>query len=395
MPAPASINALPGQSAIAKLLSGGGGKDSQSSDSTDLEQFAAHFQRLLGKQQPDPVDASALSPTALTAEQAGSDALPDDQLAALLPFIEALGLNQDNLEAERKQLLSDTGTSDEHIISITTIAPADTAALAAPVTSPASKIPDTPAITAANWPNASQQGLAHGQGAPMLAQAATNPPSAETAEATAGAPAQAVTPAKELSAGREFSSQLVAAITASKEERTPGSTAEAVHQVIAGNSSVPVKSNSIDPTIAQPVGSAEWGEEIGNRISWMAGRSESRAELVLTPPQMGRIEVNLSVKGDQATASFISANPVVREVLEAALPRLREVLADAGIQLGQAQVSAENAHQWAQQEKHGDNSGSDPTRGSTVDAAISSISSGNLSTAATLKAGRGLVDVFA
>ena len=393
MPAPASINPLPGQSAIAKLLSGSG-KDSQSGDSGDLEQFAAHFQRLLGKQQSGQVDASALPAASLTTEQTGSGESPDNQLAALLPFIEALGLNQDTLEAERKLSLSDTAP-DEQIISTTVIDPGDTAILTAPVTSPASKIPDTPAITAANGPNASRLGQAHGQEAPLFAQAATNPSIAENTEATTSMPTQGVTPAKELSAGREFSSQLVAAIAASKEERTPGSTAEAVHQVIAGSSPSPVKSSSIDPTIAQPVGSVEWSEEIGNRISWMAGRSESRAELVLTPPQMGRIEVNLSIKGDQATASFVSANPVVREALEAALPRLREVLADAGIQLGQAQVGAENAHQRAQQEKHGDNSGSDPTRGNTVSTAISSISSGSPSTAATLKAGRGLVDVFA
>jgi flagellar hook-length control protein FliK len=143
------------------------------------------------------------------------------------------------------------------------------------------------------------------------------------------------------------------------------------------------------------VGTPGWTEEVGNRVAWLANRSESKAELVLTPPQMGRIEVSLSVKGDQATASFVSSNPVVREALEAALPRLREVLADAGIQLGQAQVSAENARQWAQQEKHGDNSASDQNRGNPENAAISRVSSGSLSTGTVLKTGRGFVDVFA
>ena len=69
--------------------------------------------------------------------------------------------------------------------------------------------------------------------------------------------------------------------------------------------------------------------------------------------------------------------------------------ADAGIQLGQAQVGAENARQWAQQDKHGDNSASDPARADLGDTAISPVSSGSLSTSPGLKGGRGLVDVFA
>lgn len=394
MPAPAPINSLPGQSAVAKLLSASGGQDAQVADAADPGQFAAHFQRLLGKQLAVQIDPGALPAAPMKAGQAGSEASPDDQLTALLPFIEALGLNQESLEPGVVNQ-SPPSTPDEQPSSTIVIEAIDAAALAAPATPPASPAADSPAITAAIGPNASRQGLAHGQGAPMLAQAATSTAASDPVEVTTGGPAEAVTPAKELSAGREFSSQLVAAIATSKEERMPGSAAEAVNQVIANSSPAVAKSTRSEAVIASPVGTTGWSEDIGNRITWLAGRSENRAELVLTPPQMGRIEVNLSIKGDQAVASFVSANPVVREALEAALPRLREVLADAGIQLGQAQVSAENAHQWAQQEKHGDNSGSDRDRGNTVSAAISPISSGNLSTATTLKAGRGLVDVFA
>lgn len=145
--------------------------------------------------------------------------------------------------------------------------------------------------------------------------------------------------------------------------------------------------------VAQTVGAPGWGQDLGNRIVWMASRMESRAELVLTPPQMGRIEVSLTVAGDQANAIFTSANPVVREALEAAMPRLREMLADAGIQLGQAQVGAENARQSAQQEKNGDNfalgQGATPETGPFQ--AITDMPM----TPSGLKMGRGLVDVFA
>jgi flagellar hook-length control protein FliK len=145
--------------------------------------------------------------------------------------------------------------------------------------------------------------------------------------------------------------------------------------------------------VPSPVGTPQWRQELGDQVVWMASRLENRAELVLNPPQMGRIEVSLTVSGDQANAVFTSANPVVRDALEASLPRLREVLADAGIQLGQAQVGAENAQQSAQQDKNGDNFG--PGREAVMADAQALPLNGGAAEQAALKTGRGLVDTFA
>ncbi|MCU6502357.1 flagellar hook-length control protein FliK [Rugamonas sp. A1-17] len=60
----------------------------------------------------------------------------------------------------------------------------------------------------------------------------------------------------------------------------------------------------------------------------------------LNPPDLGPLQVVLSVNKDQATAAFSSAQPEVRQALEAAMPKLREMMSDAGIQLGNATVSA-------------------------------------------------------
>lgn len=144
--------------------------------------------------------------------------------------------------------------------------------------------------------------------------------------------------------------------------------------------------------VGQPVDARGWSEEVGHHVVLMTNRKEDRAELVLTPPQMGRVQVNIMVNGDQASASFTSANPVVREALEAALPRLREMLAESGIQLGQAQVGAENPRQMAQQDKNGDNFPAD--RGHATDKDSRLVSSGT-GPGVVLKPGRGLVDVFA
>lgn len=89
-------------------------------------------------------------------------------------------------------------------------------------------------------------------------------------------------------------------------------------------------------------GSATWTQELGDRMVWLAGQRGQTAELVLNPPSLGAVEVRIQMSGSDASAQFFSANPVVRETLEAALPKLREMLDSAGISLGDASVSQQS-----------------------------------------------------
>jgi len=94
--------------------------------------------------------------------------------------------------------------------------------------------------------------------------------------------------------------------------------------------------------VPSPLGTRAWAEDVGQQVSWLAGQGQSKAELILTPPHLGRVEVSLSMSGDTTSAVFVSPSAAVRDALEQALPRLREAMAEAGIQLGQAHVSAES-----------------------------------------------------
>jgi flagellar hook-length control protein FliK len=138
------------------------------------------------------------------------------------------------------------------------------------------------------------------------------------------------------------------------------------------------------------VGSRNWGQAVADKVVWMAGQQQSKAELVLNPPQMGRIEVSLTVSGDQAKAVFISANPEVRQALDNAMPQLREVLLGAGINLGQTHVGADSAGYSSSGDENADNSNRGRSTGNDPIAGVS----GNVS-GAWLRTGRGLVDTFA
>lgn len=99
------------------------------------------------------------------------------------------------------------------------------------------------------------------------------------------------------------------------------------------------------PRLAPEVGSTAWGQALGERIVWMASGKQQTASLTLNPPHLGPLQVVLNVSSDQATANFFAAQPDVRHAIEAALPRLREMMNEAGIELGQASVSADTPSQ--------------------------------------------------
>lgn len=96
-------------------------------------------------------------------------------------------------------------------------------------------------------------------------------------------------------------------------------------------------------TLAPSVGTAAWGQALGDKIVWMAAGAQQTASLTLNPPNLGPMQIVLNLTNDQATASFFTAQPEVRQALEAAFPKLREMLGEAGIQLGQATVSADTS----------------------------------------------------
>lgn len=95
---------------------------------------------------------------------------------------------------------------------------------------------------------------------------------------------------------------------------------------------------SVEPKVGTP----GWDGALGQRVVWMATRQQQVAEMHLNPPNLGPLEVRLTISNDQASAQFVSHHPAVREAIEAALPRLREMLAESGITLGNVQVGSES-----------------------------------------------------
>jgi flagellar hook-length control protein FliK len=143
------------------------------------------------------------------------------------------------------------------------------------------------------------------------------------------------------------------------------------------------------------VGTPNWDNQVGQKIVWMVAGGEQTASLTLNPPDLGPMQVVLSVNGDQASVAFSANQQEVRNALENALPRLREMMGESGLSLGSATVSAGMPDQ---RQAQGDANGSSGSGGrhrgnggaSTEEAAVPRVSGRT-----TIIGDRGMVDTFA
>ncbi|MCB1858329.1 MAG: flagellar hook-length control protein FliK [Gammaproteobacteria bacterium] len=92
-----------------------------------------------------------------------------------------------------------------------------------------------------------------------------------------------------------------------------------------------------------PLGAEGWDKAMGERILWMVGHSVQGATLRITPPHLGPVDIQLSLQHEQASVSFGAQHALVREALEAGIPRLREMFLENNLQLVNVDVSQRDA----------------------------------------------------
>jgi flagellar hook-length control protein FliK len=118
--------------------------------------------------------------------------------------------------------------------------------------------------------------------------------------------------------------------------------------IVPANYQSTAQNNSITPTL-QPTssnniiqafpGKSGWDQAISQKVVWMVGASEQSATLTLNPPDLGPLQVVISVNNDKVNTTFISDSTEVRQALQDGMANLREKLSESGIQLGQANVN--------------------------------------------------------
>lgn len=79
-------------------------------------------------------------------------------------------------------------------------------------------------------------------------------------------------------------------------------------------------------------------QALSNRLSIMHAQNMQVAEMRLDPPNLGRVRIQIRMQGKQASVNISAANPQAKQLLEDALPQLKALLGEEGIDLADAQI---------------------------------------------------------
>lgn len=88
-----------------------------------------------------------------------------------------------------------------------------------------------------------------------------------------------------------------------------------------------------------------FGELLGQRLLQQIGQGSWKVEMALEPADLGSIQIELEWRKGELEASFKASQATTRELLQEGLPRLREVLERAGIDVASVYVSDQGRQQ--------------------------------------------------
>ncbi|PSU29887.1 flagellar hook-length control protein FliK [Photobacterium lutimaris] len=89
------------------------------------------------------------------------------------------------------------------------------------------------------------------------------------------------------------------------------------------------------------------GDQLADRVQMMMSKNLKHVDIRLDPPELGKLQIKLSMNNDQASVQITVANQQSRDLVEQAMPRLRELLQQQGLQLAQSTVQQDSSRQFA------------------------------------------------
>ena len=90
--------------------------------------------------------------------------------------------------------------------------------------------------------------------------------------------------------------------------------------------------------IAKPEGH----QQLAEKVRWMMNTKNLVAEIRLDPAELGSVHVKVALSGESATVNFVVQSQQARDAVDTATPKLREMLAEKGIELGESSVRQES-----------------------------------------------------
>lgn len=140
--------------------------------------------------------------------------------------------------------------------------------------------------------------------------------------------------------------------------------------------------------IPVPVTHPQWGDKFADHIAWMGNNDVKSAVIKIHPEELGPIEISVKVEKNSASVNIISHSAQVRDVMDQAIPKLRDMMSTEGLNLAEINISADQRSGNAFAQQNNSQQQNDGTAFTDGDEEVQMVST-------VKKPPKGLVDYFA
>ncbi|MBE0378070.1 flagellar hook-length control protein FliK [Pseudoalteromonas prydzensis] len=99
---------------------------------------------------------------------------------------------------------------------------------------------------------------------------------------------------------------------------------------------------------------SEWGQRLLNvlhdKVNLQIGQQVQRAQIRLDPPNLGSIDISISIEAEKTTVHIVASNPQIREAMQQTLEQLRQSLVSS--EQSAVAVDISDKHEQQQQSQH-------------------------------------------
>lgn len=201
---------------------------------------------------------------------------------------------------------------------------------------------------------------------------------------------------QELSSALNNADKMAAAVMGDKSDSKSDDLVSSLSNASSTTSSMPVVTNQPQQIIEQPksleipvsVIHPQWGDKFADHIAWMGNNDVKSAVIKIHPEELGPIEISVKVEKDSALVNIISHSAQVRDVMDQAVPKLRDMMSTEGLNLTEINISVDQRSGNAFAQQNNSQQQNDGTAFTEGDEEVKMVST-------VKKPPKGLVDYFA
>ncbi len=155
--------------------------------------------------------------------------------------------------------------------------------------------------------------------------------------------------------------ETVAASLAQNANLTDASKTQSFNSLVPLAGSIEPATAKLSPGVAQLTANSEFTQglnlkrnfstNLAHRVQWMFNQTLSSAEIMMDPPEMGPLSVKVQQINGETSIMFQATNSATKEALEEGMPKLKEMLEEMGVNLGQTTVSQQKSETDSEQQQ--------------------------------------------